>query len=47
MRELVQLAAEGKVKTHVGRIAKLSEINEVFEELEKGQFVGRAILEIE
>ncbi len=46
MRELVQLAAEGKVKTHVGRTAKLSEINEVFEELERGEFVGRAILEI-
>ncbi|MBA7541514.1 alcohol dehydrogenase [subsurface metagenome] len=46
MRELVQLAAEGKVKTHVGRTAKLSEINEVFDELEKGEFVGRAILEI-
>jgi len=46
MRELVQLAADGKVKTHVGRTAKLSEINEVFEELEKGEFVGRAILEI-
>ena len=47
MRELVQLAAEGKVKTHVGRIAKLSEINEVFEELEKAKFVGRAILKID
>ena len=47
MRELVQLAADGKVKTHVGRTAKLSEINEVFEELEHGKFVGRAILEIE
>ena len=47
MRELVQLAAEGKVKTHIGRIAKLSEINEVFDELEKSKFVGRAILKIE
>jgi propanol-preferring alcohol dehydrogenase len=47
MRELVQLAAEGKVKTHVGRIAKLSEINEVFEELEQGKIIGRAILEIQ
>ena len=46
MRELIQLAADGKVKTHVGRIAKLSEINEVFEELDKGKFVGRAILEV-
>ena len=47
MRELVQLAADGKVKTHVGRIAKLSEINEVLEELEQGKIVGRAILEVQ
>ncbi|MFW9896949.1 MAG: zinc-binding dehydrogenase [Candidatus Thorarchaeota archaeon] len=46
MRELVQLSAEGKVKTHIGRVAKLSEINDVFEELENAKFVGRAILEI-
>ncbi|MHA2282798.1 MAG: zinc-dependent alcohol dehydrogenase [Promethearchaeota archaeon] len=44
MRELVQLAVEGKVKTHVGRTANLSEINEVFEEISKGKFVGRAII---
>ncbi|MFX0126387.1 MAG: zinc-binding dehydrogenase, partial [Candidatus Hodarchaeota archaeon] len=47
MRELIQLAADGKVRTHVGRLAKLSEINEVFEELEQGKLVGRAILEIQ
>ena len=47
MRELVQLAAEGKVKTHIGRTAKLAEINEVLEDLEQAKFVGRAILEIE
>ncbi len=44
MRELVQLAVEGKVKTHVGRTANLSEINEVFEEIRKGKFGGRAII---
>ncbi len=44
MKELVQLAAEGKVKTHVGRVANLSEINQVFEELRNGKFVGRAII---
>ena len=44
MRELVQLAVEGKVKTHVGRTANLSEINEVFEEIRKGKFAGRAII---
>ena len=46
MRELIQLAAEGKVKTHVGRIGKFSEINDVLAELERGKIVGRAILEI-
>jgi len=44
MRELVQLAAEGKVKTHVSREAKLSEINTILEELEKGAYPGRAII---
>jgi len=44
MRELVQLAAEGKVKTHVSRVANLSEINQIFEELEKGKYSGRAII---
>ncbi len=44
MRELVQLAAEGKVKTHVGRVASLSELNQVFDELNQGKFVGRAII---
>jgi len=45
MRELVQLAAEDKVKTHIGRTANLSEINQVFEELEQGKYVGRAIID--
>ncbi|MFW9941381.1 MAG: zinc-dependent alcohol dehydrogenase [Candidatus Thorarchaeota archaeon] len=45
MRELVQLAADGKVKTHIGRTANLSEINQVFEELEQGKYVGRAIID--
>ncbi len=44
MRELVQLAAEGKVKTHISRTANLSELNQVFEELEKGAYPGRALI---
>jgi len=44
MRELVQLAADGKVKTHVSRVADLSEINKIFEELEQGKYPGRAII---
>jgi len=44
MRELIQLAAEGKVKTHVSRVANLSEINHIIEELDKGTYSGRAII---
>jgi len=44
MRELVQLAADGKVKTHVSRVGCLSEINQILLELEQGKFPGRAIL---
>lgn len=44
MRELVQLAAEGKVKTQVSRAVPLSEINQVLEDLEKGLYSGRAII---
>ena len=44
MRELVQLAADGKVKTHISRKANLSELSVVFDELEKGAYLGRALL---
>jgi len=44
MRELIQLAAEGKVKTHVSRIGNLSEVNQIFDELENGKYSGRAII---
>ena len=44
MRELVQLAAEGKIKTHISRTANLSELNQVFEELERGAYPGRALI---
>ena len=45
MRELVQLAADGKVKTHVGRVASLSEVSQVLEELDEGKYAGRAIID--
>ena len=44
MREVVDLAAAGQVKTHVGRTAALSEVGEVFDELEAGRYVGRGVL---
>ena len=44
MRELVDLAAAGKVKTHVGRTGGLSELPAMFDELEAGKFLGLAVI---
>lgn len=44
MRELVQFCADGKIKSHVSRRAPLSQIHTVLEELERGAYPGRAIL---
>lgn len=44
MREVVQLAADGKVKSHIGRQGSLSELPAIFEELESGAYVGRAVI---
>ena len=44
MRELVDLAAAGKVKTHVDRTGGLSELGTIFDELEGGKFLGRAVI---
>jgi D-arabinose 1-dehydrogenase-like Zn-dependent alcohol dehydrogenase len=44
MRELVELAADGKVHTHVGRSGPLSDLEDIFEELEARKYVGRAVI---
>jgi propanol-preferring alcohol dehydrogenase len=44
MRELVELAAAGKVRTHVDRTGPLSDLGAIFEELEAGKFLGRAVI---
>jgi alcohol dehydrogenase, propanol-preferring len=44
MRELVQLAADGHVKTHVSRVGKLSELPVILDELEAGAYAGRAVI---
>jgi alcohol dehydrogenase, propanol-preferring len=44
MRELVDLAAAGKVKTHVSRTGPLSELGAIFDELEGSKYLGRAVL---
>jgi D-arabinose 1-dehydrogenase-like Zn-dependent alcohol dehydrogenase len=44
MRELVDLAAAGKVKTHVSRVGGLSDVPAIFDELEAGKYLGRAVI---
>jgi propanol-preferring alcohol dehydrogenase len=44
MRELVDLAAAGRVKSHVSRMAPLSELGSIFDELEQGKYLGRAVI---
>jgi propanol-preferring alcohol dehydrogenase len=44
MRELVGLAAAGKVRTHVSRRGKLSELPSILDDLEAGRYLGRAVL---
>lgn len=44
MRELVDLAVAGKVKSHIGRTGALSELGSIFDELESAQYVGRAVI---
>ncbi|MGF1597156.1 MAG: zinc-binding dehydrogenase [Acidimicrobiales bacterium] len=44
MRELVDMAAEGKVKSHIGRVGPLSELPAMFDELDAGAYVGRAVI---
>jgi propanol-preferring alcohol dehydrogenase len=44
MRELVDLAAAGKVTTHVSRTGALSELPTIFDELEAAKYLGRAVI---
>jgi len=44
MRELVDLAAAGRVTTHVSRVGPLSELGAIFDELAAGQYLGRAVV---
>lgn len=44
MRELVDLAATGRVKSHIGRVGSLSQLGTILDELESGQYLGRAVI---
>jgi len=45
MRELVELAAAGKVKSHVSRRGSLSDLPAIFDELESAKYLGRAVID--
>ena len=44
MRELIDLAAAGGVKTHVSRVGTLSDVPQIFDELAAGKYLGRAVI---
>lgn len=44
MRELVDLVAAGRVKTHVSRVGPLSDLPAIFDELEASKYLGRAVI---
>lgn len=44
MRELVDLAAAGRVTSHVSRVGPLSELDAIFDELDAGKYTGRAVI---
>ena len=44
MRELVDLAARGVVRTHVSRTGPLTALPAIFDELERAAFLGRAVI---
>jgi propanol-preferring alcohol dehydrogenase len=45
LQEALQFAADGKVRTIV-ETAKLDEINDIFDKLEKGEINGRIVLDM-
>lgn len=45
MQEAIAFAAEGKVKSNI-HVAKLEDINSVFEQMKKGEIAGRIVLQI-
>ncbi len=44
MREVVALAAQGKLTTHVSRRGTLSEVDTILDELEASKYLGRAVI---
>nr|WP_318024539.1 alcohol dehydrogenase AdhP [Mycoplasmopsis columbinasalis] len=45
LAEALEYAAEGKVKSEVTRVVRIDEIPEIFDKLQKGEFLGRAVID--
>ncbi|MBW0595062.1 alcohol dehydrogenase [Mycoplasma anatis] len=45
LKEPLQYAAEGKVKSEVTKVVKLEEVADIFDKLQKGEFIGRAVID--
>ncbi|VEU69560.1 Alcohol dehydrogenase [Mycoplasmopsis californica] len=45
LAESLQYAAEGKVKSEVTKVVKLDEVASIFDKLQKGEFLGRAVID--
>lgn len=45
LQEALEYAAEGKVKSEVTKIVSLDEVAEIFDKLQKGEFLGRAVID--
>lgn len=46
MRELVDLAAAGKVTSHISRVGRIDELDTIFDELEGAKYLGRAVVDL-
>nr|WP_318025750.1 alcohol dehydrogenase AdhP [Mycoplasmopsis pullorum] len=45
LAEALDYAARGEVKSEVTKVVKLEEVADIFEKLEKGEFLGRAVID--
>jgi propanol-preferring alcohol dehydrogenase len=46
MRELVDLAAQGHVKSHISRRGSLADLDDIFDELQESKYLGRAVIDL-
>jgi D-arabinose 1-dehydrogenase-like Zn-dependent alcohol dehydrogenase len=46
LKELYDLYVDRKIKTHLSKIGRLSEINSILHELVESKYLGRAVISI-